>query len=213
LVGAGFLRLVLSAPRPFMYDQRLRPLADRYETSHGLPSLETHMATVVAGWWAESGGGKGDSSGADGGGESLVRLIAMSYICFVGFTRVYACSRFVHQVALSFVSGTMGLVLGWRLSTHLDGLGLMMKHHLRGTAVVLIIALGVMAYHIENNDSQLMGIKKQEYLRVLANIVNESRQEQNAMVGAAGGDGGGRNDLGLGRDAPWDGGVASPRNR
>lgn len=35
-----------------------------------------------------------------------------------------------------------------------------------------------MAYHIENNDSQLMGIKKQEYLRVLANIVNESRQEQ-----------------------------------
>lgn len=87
LVGAGFLRLVLSAPRPFMYDQRLRPLADRYETSHGLPSLETHMATVVAGWWAESGGGNGGRSGADDGGEPLVRLIAVSYICFVGFTR------------------------------------------------------------------------------------------------------------------------------
>lgn len=38
--------------------------------------------------------------------------------------------------------------------------------------------MGVMAYHVENNDSQLMGIKKREYLRVLANIVNESRQEQ-----------------------------------
>lgn len=35
-----------------------------------------------------------------------------------------------------------------------------------------------MAYQVENNDSQLMGIKKQEYLRVLANIINESRQEQ-----------------------------------
>lgn len=71
-----------------MYDQRLRPLTDRYETSHGLPSLETHMATVVAGWWAESGGGKGSiDSGGDGGVQPLVRLLAVGYICFVGFTR------------------------------------------------------------------------------------------------------------------------------
>ena len=46
------------------------------------------MATVVAGWWVESGGGNGDSSGANDGGKPLVRLIAMSYICFVGFTRL-----------------------------------------------------------------------------------------------------------------------------
>lgn len=67
-----------------MYDQRLRPLTDRYETSHGLPSLETHMATVVAGWWAESGGGQGDDTD---GVKPLVRLLAVGYICFVGFTR------------------------------------------------------------------------------------------------------------------------------
>lgn len=83
LVGAAFLRLLLSAPRPFMYDQRLRPLTDRYETSHGLPSLETHMATVVAGWWAESGGGQGNIDDV----RPLVRLLAVGYICFVGFTR------------------------------------------------------------------------------------------------------------------------------
>lgn len=88
LVGAAFLRLLLSAPRPFMYDQRLRPLTDRYETSHGLPSLETHMATVVAGWWVESGGGKGSiDSGGDSGVQPIVRLLAVAYICFVGFTR------------------------------------------------------------------------------------------------------------------------------
>ena len=46
------------------------------------------MATVVAGWWAESGGANGDSSGADEGGKPLVRLIAVSYVCFVGFTRL-----------------------------------------------------------------------------------------------------------------------------
>lgn len=66
-----------------MYDQRLRPLTDRYETSHGLPSLETHMATVVAGWWAEIGEGKGNTDDV----QPLVRLLAVGYICFVGFTR------------------------------------------------------------------------------------------------------------------------------
>lgn len=81
-----------------MYDQRLRPLADRYKTSHGLPSLETHMATMVTGWWVETGGGpsdiptKGEVGGVDGviGGEDwrpLIRLLAVGYICFVGFTR------------------------------------------------------------------------------------------------------------------------------
>lgn len=55
--------------------------------------------------------------------------------------RVYACSRFVHQVVLSIVTGTVGLAWGWRLSTHLDGLGLMMRHHVRGTAIVVIIAV------------------------------------------------------------------------
>lgn len=41
------------------------------------------MATVVAGWWAESGGGQGNTDDV----RPLVRLLAMGYICFVGFTR------------------------------------------------------------------------------------------------------------------------------
>lgn len=36
---------------------------------------------------------------------------------------------------------------------------------------------------------------------------------QSAMVGAAGGGGGGRDAWGVGRDAPWDGGISSPRNK
>ncbi|CAM9307700.1 unnamed protein product, partial [Scytosiphon promiscuus] len=178
LVGATFLRLLLSAPRPFMYDQRLRPLTDRYETSHGLPSLETHMATVVAGWWAESGGSDSNAGvGGDDGVRPIVRVLAVGYICFVGFTRVYACSRFVHQVALSVLTGTIGLAWGWKLSTHLDGLGLMVRHH-----------LGLIAHHVENNDSQLMGVKKQEYLRVLSNIIAVSQQAQSATIGESGTD-------------------------
>lgn len=39
------------------------------------------------------------------------------------------------------MTGIVGLSLGWRLSTHLDGLGLMMRHHVRGTTIVVIIAV------------------------------------------------------------------------
>ncbi|CAM9524061.1 unnamed protein product, partial [Pylaiella littoralis] len=209
LVGAAFLRLLLSAPQPFTYDQRLRPLTDRYETSHGLPSLETHMATVVAGWWAESGGGQGNTDDV----RPLVRLLAMGYICFVGFTRVYACSRFVHQVALSSVTGIVGLSLGWRLSTHLDGLGLMMRHHVRGTIIVVIMALGMLAYQVENNDSQMMGIKKKEYLRVLSDIVKESQQAQNAAVGGTEDNGAEDGEWTIQDSAPWDGRTAASINR
>ncbi|CAN0299426.1 unnamed protein product [Ectocarpus sp. 8 AP-2014] len=216
MAGAALLRLVLSAPRPFMYDQRLRPLTDRYETSHGLPSLETHMATVVAGWWAESGGSNGSStdSGGDDGVQPFVRLLALGYIAFVGFTRVYACSRFVHQVALSIVTGAVGLAWGWRLSTHLDGLALTMRHHVRGTVVVVIIALGMVAYQVENNESQLMGIRKHEYLRVLSNIVKESQQAQSATVGGAESKDGAEDGEWLLHDgAPWDGRAVSSRSR
>lgn len=68
-----------------MYDQGLRPLSDSYQTSHGLPSLETHMAMVVSGWWAE--GVQGHD--ADGNDEEfpLAWMAAVGYVTFVGFTR------------------------------------------------------------------------------------------------------------------------------
>lgn len=36
----------------------------------------------------------------------------------------------------------------------------------------------MVAYQVENNESQMMGIRKREYLRVLSNIVKESQQAQ-----------------------------------
>ena len=38
--------------------------------------------------------------------------------------------------------------------------------------------LGMLAFQVENNESQMMGIKKKEYLRVLSDIVKESQQAQ-----------------------------------
>lgn len=93
-----------------MYDQRLRPLTDRYETSHGLPSLETHMATVVAGWWAESGGGKDSiDSGGDDGVRPLVRILAVGYISFVGFTRFAPSEALKRGRFNSYISSSRGV--------------------------------------------------------------------------------------------------------
>lgn len=60
-------------------------------------------------------------------------------MCLLG--RVYACSRFVHQVALSAVSGFLGLLLGWRISSYLDNLRMLIKHHIFGTTAVVIVAV------------------------------------------------------------------------
>lgn len=38
--------------------------------------------------------------------------------------------------------------------------------------------LGMLAYQVENNESQMVGIKKKEYLMVLSNIVKESQRTQ-----------------------------------
>lgn len=43
----------------------------------------------------------------------------------------------------------------------------------------------MLAYQVENNDSQMMGIKKKEYLRVLSDIVKESQQAQVRDLGSA----------------------------
>lgn len=96
LVGAGLIRFLLCAPRPFAYDHRLVPLTDREASSHGFPSLETHMAVVVAGWWAEYLGGNDNNNG---GAQILAWLVAGVYIALVGFTRSLNAHQLSHLLS------------------------------------------------------------------------------------------------------------------
>ena len=72
---AWTVRYSIGAPRPFLYDARLKPLSDRYAASYGFPSLETHMASVVYGWLAWHSG------------NPLGYAAAAAAVAFVGFTR------------------------------------------------------------------------------------------------------------------------------
>jgi hypothetical protein len=166
------LRFVIKAKRPFEYDSRLKPLADRYEGAYGFPSLESYMAVVVYGfivWRLRSG---------------VLALLFLPLTAFIGATRVYACSRFVHQVVGSWVLGAVGLQLSlaWlqEMSTSFEPPPGM--HAVLITVLVLGFACYV-SYHAEANESYILRVPKSEYTRVLSEILNQDLVQATGLVG------------------------------
>uniref|UniRef100_A0A7S2Y483 Phosphatidic acid phosphatase type 2/haloperoxidase domain-containing protein n=1 Tax=Fibrocapsa japonica TaxID=94617 RepID=A0A7S2Y483_9STRA len=165
LIVAQVLRFMLGCERPFNYDRQLRPTTDRHEFSYGFPSLETHMAVVVFGficvkcwtwmWWP------------------LVPLF-VAFTVFVGMTRVYSYARFVHQVALSWVTGGLGLGLGILAWAQLAAWKFRYQNHIYWLAVVGAAFGVVVGLWIENGDTSRfgLGVPRSEYVRVLSNIVS-----------------------------------------
>ena len=92
-------RVLIQARRPFEIDKRLRPVTNKTRQSYGFPSVESHMAVVVNGFVAARFA------------EWWVSIPLFCLTLFVGFTRVYSCARFVHQIVLSYVTGLIGLTV------------------------------------------------------------------------------------------------------
>ena len=67
----------------------------------GFPSLETHLAIVVLYPTFEHSS------------SSLLQGCILMYIVFLGFTRIYAGVRFPSQIAYSWITGTVGILLGY----------------------------------------------------------------------------------------------------
>jgi membrane-associated phospholipid phosphatase len=94
------LRKIIQAKRPVEYDLRLQPMSDLGADSYGFPSLETYMAVVITGHIVLHF-------------KSILLLpFALSVIFIIGVSRLYAKSRFPHQVFGSAILGTIGLFLG-----------------------------------------------------------------------------------------------------
>ena len=49
MLVAVTLRFMVGARRPFEYDQRMKPMSDRYMSSYGFPSIETYMSVIIYG--------------------------------------------------------------------------------------------------------------------------------------------------------------------
>jgi hypothetical protein len=98
----------------------------------------------------------------------------------VGFSRIYARSRFPHQIVGSAITGTVGLQLAYIYCTKMDFEH--MPSHNHGVYVALGVAAVVCYFSmaIESNDSRLMYIPKQEFIRVLRGIAFPEDQQQQA---------------------------------
>eukprot|EP00968_Pinguiococcus_pyrenoidosus_P020170 scaffold2314_cov267-Pinguiococcus_pyrenoidosus.AAC.16 len=170
LVVASALRRMLQAKRPVDFDRRLKPRTDRFAGSFGFPSLETHMAVVIFGDFVLRM-------------RSWLALITLTpifgaLVLFIGFSRVYSCARFPHQILGSFLTGFVGLWTALEVVEYVPAFFPMRvirpRHHMWG---LLLVGLGVLTFlglAVENGDVRsLPGIStpRQEFIRVLRGIL------------------------------------------
>ncbi|CAM9091260.1 unnamed protein product, partial [Heterosigma akashiwo] len=158
------LRWTLGCRRPFEFDGRLRKAVktDKYIWSYGFPSLETHMAVVVYGGIAFYSG------------KWQLLWLFTPIIAFVGFTRVYACARFIHQVALSGGTGALGLALAFWAVRSLRAWGVRYRCHYYWAFLALTVVLVVVGLWAESNECSWLGVPREEYRRVLRGILETS---------------------------------------
>eukprot|EP00953_Heterococcus_sp_UTEX-ZZ885_P025999 14093-Heterococcus_DN1.PRE.1 len=126
------------------------------------------MGSVVYGWLAWHWG------------NPIGYPLAAATVAFIGFTRVCACSRFIHQVVLSAFTGTVGLYWGVLLAEQIQHIHI--KHHQLAAAVVLFAACGLLGLWIESNDSTLAGVPKDEFTRVLGGILTSAEANAGSVL-------------------------------
>lgn len=102
LFAAFILRKVIQAKRPVEYDIRLQPISDVGAYSYGFPSLESYMSIIIMGRFFYY--------------FDLVFFIlwiplSIAVVGVVGVSRLYAKSRFPHQIWGSWLLGLVGLPL------------------------------------------------------------------------------------------------------
>jgi hypothetical protein len=159
LAVCALSRLFFQARRPFEIDSRLKPMTNRTRSNYGFPSIESHMAVVVNGfvaarfaeWWMS------------------IPLFALTLV--IGFTRVYSCARFVHQIALSYATGGIGLSLALKFSIMYPMKNLHWQVHFLYLFCCVFVLIAVASLTIESG-SYLGGIPREEYIRVVGGILN-----------------------------------------
>lgn len=157
------LRLILEVKRPVEYDERLKPRTDLSADSFAFPSTESYLSVVIMGhlflalktlWFLP---------------------IALIVVFLVGFSRIYSRARFPHQILGSYFLGFLGLLGSMhcceKMSFH------MMDHQEHGICVGIAGAFFLcgIAMSMENNESYLLYVPKQEFVKVLSDILSGGR--------------------------------------
>ena len=96
---------------------------------------------------------------------------------FIGFTRVYSCARFIHQVLLSYVTGIIGLALSLNLEEKVAFIKLTWQAHWIYLFFCIFVVVGVISLAVEDNSTHFGSIPKSEYVRVVGGIFNTDPSE------------------------------------
>lgn len=155
-------RKLIRAKRPVEYDTRLKPLTDWGEDSYGFPSVESYMSVVIMLHITYSW-------------SSILFLpIAIFVIFIVGFSRIYARSRFPHQIVGSWIAGLIGLIVSIPCCENMNFHNMSSHHHGVCVGVVVVFVVINFTLAMESNESRLLYMPKSEFIRVLRTIIDDS---------------------------------------
>ena len=159
LASAILLKLMIQSKQPVEYDKRFKPLTNVSDSNYGLPSLECHMGIVILYHISYHY-------------NYYLLYVVNSIIVFViGLSRIYSRSRFPSQVVCSWATGIIGLILVEMVYIKMNVKGLCTHHQILYISLCMVVFLINFTMSIESNDSQLVGIKRNEYISVIRNIM------------------------------------------
>jgi hypothetical protein len=159
LFACFVMRKLLQVRRPVEYDIRLQPQTDRAAESFSVPSTESYMAVVILGHFVIHF-------------NSFIFLPIAAAITFVvGFSRVYSKARFAHHIVVSWILGLVGLNLAHKYCEHINIHLVERSLHGYYGSIAGVLLICNFALNMENNDSRLVGVAKEDFVKVIRNIM------------------------------------------
>ncbi|KAJ0403625.1 hypothetical protein P43SY_002440 [Pythium insidiosum] len=160
LLVVGVLQFMAQVERPVDLDSSLllAPSCTDPDTN-GFPCVDSHMAIVVL------------LPVIQQTENAAVQLVFVGIIIFISFTRLCLATRFVTQVVASWLTGLTGIILGNHGHLVIKTYRLPRIYHTMALLFVAAVILAVVGTWVENNDSRILGVPKQDFMDVLGNIM------------------------------------------
>lgn len=165
---ASLLKKIIQAKRPVEYDLSLQPITDRGALSFAFPSLESYMSVVILGHIAAH---------LPNYGLLLWIPFSIGLTFIIGVSRLYARSRFPHQILGSWFLGIIGLVGVMHLCERHQVHKWEKFVHSSWVGFAITCLVTNFAITMESNDSILAYTSREEFVRVIRGIVNGSSEQ------------------------------------
>ncbi|POM75752.1 Transmembrane protein [Phytophthora palmivora] len=161
MLAVVVLQYLAESPRPIDLYHPLWQWQDQRcidEDTGGFPCVDCHMAIVVllpAMLHTQS---------------VVIQLIFVGIVVYIALCKLLLATRFISQVLGSWLMGFAGILIGNH--GHVVVKSYKLTRGIGAIVALLVLSMIVLGMWIENNDSSLMGIPKQDFMEVFTNILN-----------------------------------------